>query len=172
MSVFQKRVGQRFSKCCVMSVSLSSTFARLTLISDVKCCTLLESSRRRFLSANLAHKAESGLNVFEPISFSTITRLDPNCETLCRGTIEFREEYESAQTSFHRQIRPICHVYGGRGKIWAAPCGVCAGTWIGCLSHQLHRQVPSGIRHGMCLRSFVIPPFLTEAHVEFHIVIH
>ena len=83
-----------------------------------------------------------------------------------------KEAHEGVRIPFHLPVRPICPMCGGRGELWMEPCGVCAGTGAGCLSHQLHLPVPPGVRHGMCLRFSVTPPFSAEAHVELHIVIH
>ena len=73
MSVFPKRAGQRFSKCCEMSVSRSWIFARLTPRSDAKCCTVWGPSSRRFLLAPFAHKAEWALHLSGPLSSLTTT---------------------------------------------------------------------------------------------------
>jgi len=87
-------------------------------------------------------------------------------------TLTPKEALAGVRIPFHLPIRPICPMCGGRGEIWTEPCGVCAGTGAGQLSHQLHLPVPAGVRHGMCLRFSVMPPFSEEAHVELHIAIH
>ena len=83
-----------------------------------------------------------------------------------------REALEGIRIPFDFPARPICPMCGGRGEIWTEPCGVCAGTGAGCLSHQLHLPVPPGVRDGVCLRFSVTPPFSAEAHVELRIAIH
>lgn len=83
-----------------------------------------------------------------------------------------KEAHEGVRIPFHLPVRPVCPMCGGRGELWTEPCGVCAGTGAGSLSHQLHLPVPPGVRHGMRLRFSVTPPFSAEAHVELHIAIH
>ena len=81
------------------------------------------------------------------------------------------EALEGVRIPFHLPVRPICPMCGGRGEIGAESCGVCAGMGTGRLSHQLHLAVPPGVRHGVCLKFSVTPPFSAEAHVELHIAI-
>ncbi len=82
-----------------------------------------------------------------------------------------KEALKGVRIPFHLSVRPICPMCGGRGEIWTEPCGVCAGTGAGRLSHRLHLPVPPGVRHGVCLRYSVTPPFSAEAHVELRIAI-
>ena len=82
-----------------------------------------------------------------------------------------KEALEGARIPFRLAVRPTCPMCGGRGEIWTEPCGVCSGTGAGSLSHQLHLPVPPGVRHGVCLRFSVTPPFSAEAHVELRIAI-
>ena len=82
-----------------------------------------------------------------------------------------REALDGIRIPFHFPVRPICPMCGGRGEIWTEPCGVCAGTGAGRLSHQLHLPVPPGVRDGVCLMFSVRPPFSAEAHVELRIAV-
>ena len=81
------------------------------------------------------------------------------------------EALEGVRIPFHLPVRPICPMCGGRGEIGTESCGVCAGTGTGRLFHQLHLPVPPGVRHGVCLKFSVTPPFSAQAHVELHIAI-
>ena len=82
-----------------------------------------------------------------------------------------KEALKGVRIPFDLPVRSTCPMCGGRGEIWTEPCGVCGGTGAGRLSHQFHLRVPPGVRHGMCLRFSVTPPFSAKAHVELRIAI-
>ena len=82
-----------------------------------------------------------------------------------------RQADEGVRVPLDLPIRHTCPMCGGRGEVWTEPCGVCAGTGGGFLSHQLQLQVPAGVRHGARLRFSVSPPYAPETRVEVRIAI-
>jgi DnaJ-class molecular chaperone len=64
-----------------------------------------------------------------------------------------------------------CPICGGRGEIWLAPCGACAGSGAGRLPHQLQLVVPPGVRDGTCLWFVVEPAYASPTQVQVRISI-
>ena len=82
-----------------------------------------------------------------------------------------RQADEGVRVPLDLPVRHTCPMCGGRGEVWTEPCGVCAGTGGGLLSHQLQLKVPPGVRHGTRLRFSVSPPYAAETRVEVRIAI-
>ena len=70
---------------------------------------------------------------------------------------------------FDVTLRHTCPACGGRGEVWADPCGACHGSGAGLLPHQLQLVVPPGVRDGTCLRFDVTPPYAPAARVRVRI---
>lgn len=82
-----------------------------------------------------------------------------------------RQATEGTHVPIDLTVRHTCPVCGGRGELWADPCGVCRGSGAGWVPHQLDLLVPPGVRDGSCLRFSVSPPYATETHIEVRIVV-
>lgn len=96
-----------------------------------------------------------------------------------RGAATRRAEVELTARQADRGVRvPLdlavphtCPACGGRGELWADPCGLCRGSGAGLLPHRLHFRVPPGVRHGTRLRYSVTPPHAFETCVEVRIAV-
>ncbi len=82
-----------------------------------------------------------------------------------------REARKGVRVPWDLVFRSDCPICGGRGEIWSSSCGICAGTGNGEMSNQLELSIPSGVRHGACLKFNVTPPFSAEIQIRVHITI-
>ena len=83
-----------------------------------------------------------------------------------------RQADEGVRVPLDLTVGHTCPVCGGRGEIWAGPCGLCAGSGAGMLNHRLHFPVPAGVRDGTRLRYAVSPGDAAETHVEVRVNVH
>ena len=98
---------------------------------------------------------------------------DDHNVTTRRAEVELtaRQADRGVRVPLDLTVQHTCPACGGRGELWADPCGLCDGSGAGLLSHRLHFRVPPGVRHGTRLRYSVTPPHAFETHIEVRIAV-
>lgn len=66
-------------------------------------------------------------------------------------------------------IHTTCPACGGRGEVWAEPCGACAGSGAALFHHAVRLNLPAGLVDGARLRFRVRSPYAAPVRVELRI---
>jgi hypothetical protein len=69
-----------------------------------------------------------------------------------------REARAGRRVPLDLALRCTCPACGGRGEVWDEPCSRCQGTGDGVTPHQVHVDLPSGVRDGARFLFSVSPP--------------
>lgn len=82
-----------------------------------------------------------------------------------------REAFYGADVPLVVPVSATCDACGGRGEVWAEPCGVCEGRGAAVARHHVRVTVPAGVRDGARFRFSVNPPSAPRTTVEVSIAI-
>lgn len=97
---------------------------------------------------------------------------DEHVESLTASIhLSAREAREGATVPLEVPVRCTCRDCGGRGELWAEPCGHCAGSGTRVLNHQLQVSVPAGVLNGTRFRFTVTPRHDTPTRIELHVLV-
>jgi hypothetical protein len=82
-----------------------------------------------------------------------------------------REAFYGAAVPLDVPVSATCRACGGRGEVWAEPCGPCDGSGATVARHHVRVTVPAGVRDGARFRFSVALPSAPRTTVEVCIAI-
>jgi hypothetical protein len=68
-------------------------------------------------------------------------------------------------------VRGLCEACGGRGEVWAEPCGRCEGSGTSLVLHAVRVPVRPGVADGALIRFRLASPLAGSVRVEVRVVV-